>query len=88
MEVTVIPIVISTLGTVTKALVQGLENLEIKGRVEIIQTTSLLRSARILRKSWRLEETCSHSDPSERQSANVDKKNSQRVTVIIMIIIN
>ena len=30
MKVTVIPIVIGTLGTVTKGLVQGLEDLEIK----------------------------------------------------------
>ena len=43
MKVTVIPIVIGTLGTVTKRLVQGLEDLEITGRVEIIQTTALLR---------------------------------------------
>ena len=50
MKVTVIPIVISTLGTVTKGLVQGLEDLEVKGQVETIQTTALLRSARILRR--------------------------------------
>ena len=47
MNVTVIPIVIGALGTVTKGLVQGLEDLEITGRVETIQTTALLRSARI-----------------------------------------
>ena len=38
------------LGTVTKGLVLGLEDLEIRGRVETIQITALLRSARILRK--------------------------------------
>ena len=43
MKVTVIPIVIGVLGTVTRALVQGLEVLEVRGRVEIIQTTALLR---------------------------------------------
>ena len=48
MKVTVIPIVIGALGTVTIGLVQGLEVFEIKGRVETIQTT-LLRSARILK---------------------------------------
>ena len=47
---TIIPIVISALGTVTKGLVQGLEDLEIIGWVETIQTTALLRSARILRR--------------------------------------
>ena len=40
----------SVLGAVTEGLVQGLESLEITGRVEIIQTTALLRSARILRR--------------------------------------
>ena len=43
MKVTVIPIVIGALGTVTKGLVQELENLEIRGRVETIQTIALLR---------------------------------------------
>ena len=38
------------LGTVTKELVQGLEDLEIRGRVETTQTTGLLRSTRILRR--------------------------------------
>ena len=47
---TVIPIVISVLSTVTKGLSKGLENLEIRGRVETIQKKALLRSARILRK--------------------------------------
>ena len=48
MKVTVIPIVIKALGTVTKGLVQGLEDLEIRGRVETIRTTALLRSEKIL----------------------------------------
>ena len=43
MKVTVIPIVIGALGTVTKRLVKELEVLEIRGRVETIQTTALLR---------------------------------------------
>ena len=50
MKVTIIPIVIGALGTVTEGLVQRLEDLEIKGRVETIQTTAILRSARILRR--------------------------------------
>ena len=36
MKVTVIPVGIDALGTVTKTLVQGLEDLEIGGRVETI----------------------------------------------------
>ena len=48
MKVTFILIVFGALGTVTKGLIKGLEELEIRGRVETIQTTALLRSARIL----------------------------------------
>ena len=50
----VIPVVIGALGSVTNGLVQVLD-LEIRGRVETIQTTALLRLARILRRvleSW------------------------------------
>ena len=50
MKVTIIPIVIGALGTDTKGLVQGLEDLEITGRLEIIQTAVLVRSRRILRR--------------------------------------
>ena len=44
-----IPIVIGVLGTVPKGLERGLEQLEIRGRIETIQTRTL-RSARILRR--------------------------------------
>ena len=37
MEVTVIPIVNGALGTVTEGLIKGLEDLEIRGRVDISQ---------------------------------------------------
>ena len=50
MKVTIVPIVISALGTITKELLKGLENLEVGGRVETIQTTALLSTARILRR--------------------------------------
>ena len=50
MKVTVIRIVVGALGTVTEGLLKGLEDLEIRGRAEIIQTSVLLRSAKILRK--------------------------------------
>ena len=36
MQVTIIPIVIGTFGTVTKGLLKGLEDLEVGGRVETI----------------------------------------------------
>ena len=50
MKVTVTQVLIDALGTVTKGLVQGLEDLEIRGRVETIKTMALLRLARILRR--------------------------------------
>ena len=50
MKVTIVPIVIGALGTITKRLLKGLEVLKVGGRVETIQMTSFLRTARILRK--------------------------------------
>ena len=50
MKVTIVPIVIGALGTITKGLLKGLEDLEVGGRVETIPTTALLRMARILRR--------------------------------------
>ena len=50
MKITIIPIVICAFGTVTKGLLKGLEDLEVGGRVETIQTTALLRTASILRR--------------------------------------
>ena len=52
------------------------EVLEIRGRMEIIQTITLLRTDRILR---RVLETFCHSNPHERRSANAGGKNCQRV---------
>ena len=49
MKMTIIPIIIGAPDTVTKELIQGVEGLEISGRVEAIQTTASLRSASILR---------------------------------------
>ena len=46
MAVTVIPIVVEALGTVLKSLRKP----EIRDRIEILQVTALLKSARILRK--------------------------------------
>ncbi len=50
MKVTIITIVIGAFGTVTKRLLMRLEDLEVGGQVETIQTTALLRTARILRR--------------------------------------
>ena len=50
MKVTIIPIVIGAFGTVTKGLLKGLEDLEVGGQVESIQTIALLRMVRILKR--------------------------------------
>ena len=50
MKVTIVPIVIGALGTVTKELLKGQEDLKVGERVKIIQTTAWLRTARILRR--------------------------------------
>ena len=57
MKVTIVPIVIDALGTITKGLLKGLEDFEVGGRVETIQMTVLLWTARILR---RVLETWGH----------------------------
>ena len=74
MKVTIVPVVIGAFGTITKGLLKGQEDLEVGGRVETIQMTVLLRTARILR---RVQETCCHS--SEKPSADTDVKNSKGV---------
>ena len=78
-KVAIIPVVIGAFGTVTKGLLKGLEDLKFGGWVETIQTTALLRTDRIVKKSWRFEETCSHSNSSEKPSAKTDVKNIQGV---------
>ena len=48
MKVTIVPIVVGALGTITKGLLKGQEDLEGGGRrVETIQKTALLRMDRI-----------------------------------------
>ena len=51
MKVTIVPIVIGALGTITKGFLRGLEDLEVGSRVETIQMTTLLRTARV-RDTW------------------------------------
>ena len=51
MKVTILLIVIGDFGTVTKGLLKALEDLGVGGRVETIQTTILLKTARIL-ETW------------------------------------
>ena len=72
MKATIIPIMIGAFGTVTKGLLKELEDLEVGGRVETIQTTTLLRTARILR---RVLETCCHLNSNENPTTDADVKN-------------
>ena len=50
MKLSLVSIVIGAFGTVTEGLLKGLEDLDIGGHVETIQTTALLKMARILRR--------------------------------------
>ena len=49
MEVTIILVLIGAFGTVTKGLLKGLEDMEVGGRGETVETTALLRTVRIQR---------------------------------------
>ena len=50
MKGTIVPIVIGAFGAIIIGLLKGLEDLEVDGRVETIQLSALLRTARILRR--------------------------------------
>ena len=73
---TIVPIVIGAFGTITKGLLKGLEDLEVGGQVETIQNDCITE---YWEESWRLEETCCHSNSSKSPSANADVKNSKGV---------
>ena len=74
MKVTIVPIVIGAFGTVSKGLLKGLEDLEIGGWLKTVKMTALLTE--YWEASWRLKETCCHSNSSEKPSAYADLKNS------------
>ena len=76
--------VVGSLGTVSKELVQGLKDLEIRGWVESIQTAALLKSVRILSRvleTWR-DSDCSRKTISlrwcEKPSNNNNNNNVSR----------
>ena len=84
MQVTIIPIVIGAFGTVTKGLLKGLEDLEVGGRVETIQTTTLLRTVRILR---RVPVTCGDMLSLKLQWKAISVSWGEKTIIIINIII-
>ena len=76
MKVIIIPFVIGAFGTVTKGLLKSQDDLEIGGRVEAIQTTALLKTARILRRVLETWGDLLSLRFNEKPSANADVKNS------------
>ena len=92
MKVMFILIVIDALGTVTKGLIKGLEDLGIRGQGETIQTTALLRSTRILRRvleTWgdlrRLAVT--QTSVKDHQLKLMWKILKEKIIIIIIVII-
>ena len=77
--VTIIPIVNGSFGTVNKGLLNGLEDMEVGGRMETIQTTVLLRTDRILRKVLETWGDLLSLNSCERLSSNADGKNSKGI---------
>ena len=70
MKVTVIPFAIGALGTISKGMVKGQENLE---KSEDHQAYSIIKiSQNTDKSSVDLEEICCHSNSSGKPSANVD----------------
>ena len=72
LKVTVIPIAIDALGTLPESFVKGLEDLEIGGQAKTILSTAFSKIGQNSEK--RPEETCCHSDSSERSSFNSSVK--------------
>ena len=75
MKVTITPIVIGAFRTVIKVLLQGLKDLEFGGRAETIQTTALLKTARILRRVLETWEDLMSINLQGKPSAYADVKN-------------
>ena len=73
------PIVIGALGTITKGLIKGLEDLEVDRRVETIQMTTLLRTARILRNPGDLRRLAVNQSPVKNHQLTLMLKTSEGV---------
>ena len=76
MKVTIKPIVIDALGTITAGFIMGLEDREITGPSKLLHYWN---QSEYWEESWRLEETGCLSNSSESPSAKVDVKNYQGV---------
>ena len=87
MKVTVISIVIGAVDTVTKELVQGLKDLEIRIQMDTIQTTALLKTARILRRVLETRWDLLSLTPAKNHQLALEWKTIKREIIIIIIII-
>ena len=74
-------VVIGALGTVSKGLLKGLEDLEAGGRVGTIQTKYCWERPEYWEVSWNLDETFCHSNSRERPWALADGKKSKVVNI-------
>ena len=82
---TAITIIIGALDTVTKGLVKRLEDLEIRGIVETLQTSIVEISQNTAKSPGDLRRLAVTQIPVKDQSANADVKNSQGLIIIIII---
>ena len=71
---TIIPFVIGAFGTVTKGLLKGLEDLEVRGEWRPSKLLHYWERPEYWEESWRLEETFCLSNSSEKPSATNDVK--------------
>ena len=76
MKETIVPIVIGALGTITKGLLKGLEDLEVGG---LSKRQHYYERPESWDEFWGLEETSCHSNSSDRPSADTNVKNSKGV---------
>ena len=87
MKVTFIPFVIGAVDTVTEGLEKGLEDLEIRGWIETIQTKALLRSGKIHEKSPGDLRRLITQTPMKNHRLTLVRKTWKGIIIIIIIII-
>ena len=84
MKVTIISIVIGAFGKVTKALVQGQEDLEIRGRWRPFKLQHYWDRIENWQEFRRLEVTCCLSNSNERPSANANAEKLSGSNILII----
>ena len=74
MKVTIIQMVIGVFGPLTKGLLKGLEDLKLADEWRPSKLQHYWERLEYWEESWRLEETCSHSNSNNRPSAKTNEK--------------